>query len=73
MALVTLATFSSRIEAEIARGKLKAHGIDSHISADDAGGAVPSPMAYSYGARLMVHEEDMEKATSVLNTDENEE
>ena len=51
MSLATLKTFPNRIEAEIAKSKLMAHGIDSHISADDAGGAVPAPMAYSLGAK----------------------
>ncbi len=73
MALALHKTFANRIEAEIARGKLKAYGIDSHISADDAGGTVPAPMAYSYGARLKVQEEDMEKATNILKSDDNEE
>lgn len=39
--LLVISTYSSRIEAEIANGKLEANNIKAMISADDAGGMHP--------------------------------
>ncbi len=65
--LVTLKTFPSRLEAEIAKGKLDSFGMQSFVSADDAGGMRPAPFAYSVGAELVIKEEDAQKANSILN------
>jgi hypothetical protein len=62
--MVVIRTFPSRFEAEIAQGALTAAGIDSEISADDAGGAYP--FGLSGGVRLLVEEADAEDAAKVL-------
>lgn len=64
--LVTLKTFSTRIEAEIAKSTLEAAGIKAMVSADDAGGMLPTPFAYTSGAELTIREQDREKAKAIL-------
>jgi len=64
--IVTVQTYSSRIEAEIAKGLLESEGIKALISADDAGGMRPFPFAYSNSVELKVREEDVEKAKEIL-------
>lgn len=64
--LVTVSSYPSRIEAEVAKGLLESNGIKSAITADDAGGMEPYPMSNSYGVRLKVSEEDFEKAQEIL-------
>lgn len=65
--LVVLATFNRRYEAEIARGFLDDAGIDSVSSADDAGGADVG-LSFSRQVRLLVREEDAERARGVLES-----
>lgn len=65
--LVTLTTFPSRLEAEMAKEKLESMGIKSFVSSGDAGGMRPSPFAYSAGAELTVREEDVPKAREILD------
>jgi hypothetical protein len=62
--LVSVATYSTRSEAEIVQGLLASAGIDASISADDAGGAYP--FVLSGGAQLLVDETDVEAATQAL-------
>ncbi len=50
--LVVVNSYSSRIEAEIEKGLLKTNGIESVLSADDAGGMLPFPMSYKFGVEL---------------------
>jgi hypothetical protein len=64
-ALVPIETFVNRIEAELARGALTAAGIDAVVSNDDAGGVYASAMRP--GSRLLVREEDVERATQILS------
>jgi len=64
--LVTLITFPTRIEAEIAKSTLEAAGIKAMVSADDAGGMLPTPFAYTSGAELTIREQDREKAKAIL-------
>lgn len=64
MALVELATFGDRIEAEIVRGRLAAEGIeavlfDGGLSSLGLGGLAP--------ARLMVDEDDRKRALRLLS------
>ncbi len=63
--LVPVATFSTQIDAELARSALEAAGIDSMIAADDAGGQRPH-MSFSQGVVVMVREEDESAAREVL-------
>jgi putative signal transducing protein len=60
--LVTLSTFRSSADAQIAKGVLDAAGIDSMIRADNAGGMYPAIS----GAELLVRSEDLEKARDAL-------
>jgi len=60
-------TYSSRYEAEMARGLLQEQGIQSIISADDCGGQLMglSPILKN-GVKLMVGGEDRAKAFEIL-------
>jgi hypothetical protein len=62
--LVTVSTFRSTADAQIAKGVLDEEGIESIIRSDNAGGMYP-PLA---GADLLVRSEDLEKATEALNS-----
>jgi hypothetical protein len=64
--LVVIKTFSTRIEAELARMALEARGIQAIIRADDCGG-MHSAMAFSIGhPRLLVFDVDAEVALKLL-------
>ncbi len=62
--LVTVGTFLNRVDAELAQGALQAHGIESLVSADDAGSQ--RPHLWMGGVRLLVRAEDAERASKVL-------
>jgi len=64
--LVTLMVFGSRNEAEVTASKLRAYGIESTISADDAGGMIP-PLSSESGVRLLVREEQADEAKQILS------
>jgi len=64
--LITVQSFFSRIEADIAKGLLTANGIQSIVCADDAGGSRPFPMAYTSGVELKVQNEDVARAKQLL-------
>jgi hypothetical protein len=63
--LVVVGTFLNEIDAELAQGALEAGGIESMISADDAGGLRPHLSVLS-GVRLLVRAEDAEMAGKIL-------
>lgn len=63
-------TFNSRLEAEIAKGKLEVNGILSFITADDARGMRPFPFQYTAGVQLHVEEKNLKKALQLLHTQE---
>jgi hypothetical protein len=63
-ALVEIGVFPTRQEAEIVQARLASEGIDSVISADDAGGAYP--FGLSGGARLLVDEADAQRANEIV-------
>ena len=65
--LVAIETFYTRMDAEMAHGALAAHGIDSFISPDDAGGGYAGMR--SLAIRLMVRADDAEEAREVLAGD----
>lgn len=69
--LVTLRTFTSRAEAELARTALEAYGIDCFIGSDDCGGQRPS-LTLANGVRLVARSEDVERAEEVLGLPESE-
>ncbi len=65
--LVTVRSFGSREAASIAADYLAQHGIQAVVTADDAGGLLPS-LAYSgTGVSLMVLEADAERAGELLD------
>jgi putative signal transducing protein len=61
---ITIATFATRTDAEVAQGLLAAAGIAASVSSDDAGGAYP--FDFSGGAQLLVDEDDVEAASELL-------
>ena len=60
-----VARFHYRYEAELARGYLESAGVDSALLIDDAGG-MDVGLAFVNPARLVVREDDEERARSVL-------
>jgi hypothetical protein len=60
--LVTISTFPSIADAQIAKGVLDEVGIDSMIRSDNAGGMYPAIA----GADLLVRSDDAEKARDAL-------
>jgi hypothetical protein len=65
--LKILQIFSSRIEAEIARGFLQSNGINAIIISDDAGSMYPAQDIVS-GVRLLVGEDDFQGALELLDS-----
>lgn len=63
--LVTLKTYSSRHEAELAKGFLASQGVNAVVSGDDYGGIHPG-LSFSTGVRLSVSEEDVETARRIF-------
>ena len=63
MGLVTVQTFNSRVEADIAKGLLSSVGIFAVVMADDQNGQRPS---MGMGAELRVQEAEAEKAKRLL-------
>jgi hypothetical protein len=61
--LISISTFRSTVDAQIAKGILDEAGIDSMIRADNAGGMYPAIS----GAELLVREKDVEKANEALH------
>ena len=63
--IITVASFNSDFEAEIAKGKLQSSGIDSFIFKDDCGGMRPH-MLLTAGVQLKVSEQDWSEAKNIL-------
>lgn len=61
--LVTVATFPSVAQAQVAQGVLEEVGIESLIQSDNAGGMYPALDA----AELLVRSEDLEAGREALN------
>jgi hypothetical protein len=59
-------TYTSRMEADIAKGFLKSAGITSFVSSDDQGSLDPALM-HRHGAQLSVSDQDVDKATEILD------
>lgn len=62
--LVSIAVFGSRMEATVACNLLESNGIQAAVFADDAGGLFP-PLGE--GVRLVVRQEDADRARAILD------
>ncbi len=63
--LSTIKTFSSRIEAEIAKSYLASFGIKTYIFSDDAGQMYASLQSIR-GVKLMTNKKDLPKALELF-------
>ena len=62
--VVSVAVVGSRIEAEIAVGLLRSHGLRAGVTADDAG--AQEPQLQLQGVHVLVHGEDEAEARRIL-------
>lgn len=69
--MVVVQTFSSEVEAQLARGRLESAGIESMVSSDDCAGMHPH-LQRSYGVKLLVFEDDLGQAQAILDVDSDE-
>lgn len=67
----TVATYLTEADANIALGLLKTNGINANIVADDGGGMGPSLPFLTGGYRVVVAEEDAERATEFIKAIDN--
>jgi hypothetical protein len=65
--LVVVETYNYRHEADLAHTALEAAGIESMISADDAGG-MQVGLEFVRGVKLLVRNEDEDRAREVLES-----
>jgi len=63
--LIKVRSFLYRHEAEMAKELLETEGVEVMISSDDHGGVRPS-LAYAAGVDLLVREEDVDRASELL-------
>lgn len=71
MAIVTVGSYSTEIEAQMAQATLEANGIGSIILRDDAGGMLPS-LHILVNMKLAVQEEDAEEARELLREEDSD-
>ncbi len=64
--LICIKNFNNRIEAELAKSFLENRDIEATVSADDCGGWYPHLLFGTGGARLLVKEEEAQKALEIL-------
>lgn len=65
--IVCVATFSNRLEANIAKGKLEANGIKSFVTADDEGSMLPFSLG-KRGVQLFVKSGHFKEAQKILRS-----
>ena len=65
--VVVLKKYSNEAEARLDASVLEANGIPAEVSADTAGGALPS-IALVFPVRLLVRADDAEIARELLDT-----
>ena len=63
--MICIKNFPNRIEAELAKNMLEINGLTAIILTDDCGGMRPH-FQLDIGVRLMVKEEDAQKAQEIL-------
>jgi hypothetical protein len=66
MAVIEIREYTQRFMADEARGLLEEAGIDCMVSGDDGGGAYPQ-VQFTSGYRVLIQEEDVQKAEEVLS------
>jgi hypothetical protein len=66
--LVVLRKYTDEISARVAALSLEANGIPAQVSADTAGGALPS-LAIAFPVRLIVRAADADLARQLLDTE----
>ena len=66
--LVVLRTFSTVIEADLAKSALDSVGIDSMVRSDNQGSQSPG-LAFSRGVELLVRAEDAAAAKDMLDSE----
>jgi len=64
--LICIKNYNNRTEAELVKSILESSGIEAVVSADDCGGSYPNLSLVTGGTRLLVKEEDAQKAREVL-------
>ncbi len=62
---IKITSFMNRYEADLAQGLLEANDIEAVTFSDDCGSVDPA-LTFALGIRLMVKEEDVERAKEVL-------
>jgi hypothetical protein len=67
MAIVTIGSYSTEVEAQVAQAMLEANGVASIILRDDAGGMLPS-LHILANVKLAVQEEDSDLAKEILDS-----
>jgi Putative prokaryotic signal transducing protein len=65
--VVVLRKYANEVEARLDASVLEANGIPAEVSADTAGGALPS-IALVFPVRLLVRESDAALARELLDT-----
>jgi hypothetical protein len=65
--LICIRTFATRFEAETAQSFLEGNRIRSIVSADDCAGLRPFLLVGDGGARLLVRDDDAERAAQFLD------
>jgi len=65
MSLITIRTYLDRTSTEIERGLLSSYGIEAVVMTDNEGGLNPG-LSTGTGVRLMVNEDQAEKAVEIL-------
>ena len=65
MAIVTVGSYSTEVEAQVAQAALDSNGVSSIILRDDAGGMLPS-LHILANVKLAVQEEDAQLAREIL-------
>lgn len=65
--LVVLRVYGDELSAQMDALALEANGIPARVSADTAGGALPS-LAFAFPVRLIVQAEDAAVARELLDT-----
>ena len=64
--IICIKNYNNRVEAELAKSFLEDSDIEAVVSADDCGGMRPHLLLGTNGTRLLVKEEDAQKALEVL-------